>query len=333
VDYHSGEPFDGTDWTPTVTTSSVSWTTSAYAVNPNANALRWGTLYNFRFDANVAPGTSPVVIGLFRPGSPATVSPSTLTPGPCGGAPNGTACDDLNACTQTDSCLSGACAGSSPVTCAPLDTCHVAGTCNPTTGACSNPARPDGTACSDANACTTTDACQSGVCTGSNPVTCSAIDACHDAGSCEPTTGLCSSPAKPNGSPCDDANACTANDACQDGVCAGNGTALPGEVGSDVQVSHGGGITTISWSAAAGSSWSNVLRGLVSQLPVGPGGGDEVCLAPSFSGTTATDVDDPGLDAAFWYLIQGGSACGNGTYGFGGQNGVPSDPRQSTTCP
>ncbi len=70
VDYHSGEPIVGTDWTPTVMADQVLWTTETYAANPNANSLRWGTLYNFRFDANIAPGTGTVTMGLWRPGTP-----------------------------------------------------------------------------------------------------------------------------------------------------------------------------------------------------------------------------------------------------------------------
>ena len=37
------------------------------------------------------------------------------------------------------------------------------------TGACSNPAKANGTACNDGNACTQTDTCQSGTCTGAQP--------------------------------------------------------------------------------------------------------------------------------------------------------------------
>ncbi|HRI71951.1 MAG TPA: M36 family metallopeptidase, partial [Polyangium sp.] len=102
-------------------------------------------------------------------------------------APNGTACSDSNACTQMDSCQAGACVGANPVTCAASDQCHVAGTCNPTTGTCSNPNAPNGTTCNDNNACTQTDSCQTGVCTGANPVTCAASDQCHVAGTCNPT--------------------------------------------------------------------------------------------------------------------------------------------------
>jgi hypothetical protein len=42
----------------------------------------------------------------------------------------------------------------------------VAGTCDPTTGACSNPSATDGTACDDGNACTSADHCTGGVCGG-----------------------------------------------------------------------------------------------------------------------------------------------------------------------
>ena len=36
-----------------------------------------------------------------------------------------------------------------------------------------------------------------GVCTGSNPVTCTAFDSCHVAGTCSPATGVCSNPTSP----------------------------------------------------------------------------------------------------------------------------------------
>ncbi len=55
----------------------------------------------------------------------------------------------------------GACSGTA-VTCTAQDQCHTAGTCNPTSGACSNPTIADGTTCNDGNACTQADSCQSG---------------------------------------------------------------------------------------------------------------------------------------------------------------------------
>jgi hypothetical protein len=387
VDYHSGEPFDGTDWTPTVGATSVSWTTTAYAVNQNANALRWGTLYNFRFDANQAPGSAPVVVGLFKPGAPTTASVTTVVPGPCVGAPNGNACNDNNACTLTDSCQSGICTGStvvvcsatdachdagtcapatgvcsnpakangspctdanactqadtcqagscapgSPVVCAPLDQCHDAGLCNPANGACGNPNGPDGRTCSDGDACTQTDACQSGLCAGASPVVCTAIDACHDIGTCSSATGVCSNPAAADGTPCDDANDCTANDACTAGACAGEGPGAPGEVAADVLLSQSAGVTTISWSMPFGATWSSVLRGLVTGLPVGPGAGDEVCLDSGVIGSSAIDAETPNPGDTFWYLVAGGNPCAQGPYGFQVDGGVQT-PRVSTTCP
>jgi hypothetical protein len=140
---------------------------------------------------------------------------------------NGTPCDDGNLCTQVDTCQNGTCVGGNPVICSASDQCHEAGTCDPDTGLCSNPPKADGAPCDDGNPCTQTDTCQSGACVGGNPVVCTASDQCHVAGVCDPTTGTCSNPAKPNGAPCDDGNVCTSGDTCQGGVCT-SGTAVAG---------------------------------------------------------------------------------------------------------
>jgi len=86
---------------------------------------------------------------------------------------------------------------------------------------CTHTSLANGTACNDGNACTRTDRCSNAVCVGSNPVTCVALDQCHDPGVCAPATGLCSNPNKPNGTTCSDNNACTSPDACSAGVCVG----------------------------------------------------------------------------------------------------------------
>jgi hypothetical protein len=80
VFYHSGEPYVGTDWPPVVTSSSVSWQSETFAVNANANALRFGTLYNYRFDANAAPVDGTITIGLFKTGTPASVTVTASVP-------------------------------------------------------------------------------------------------------------------------------------------------------------------------------------------------------------------------------------------------------------
>jgi hypothetical protein len=102
VPYHSGEPYSGTDWTQVRNTSNVEWTTDTFTVNQNANALRWSTTYNFRFDANIAPVSGDIEIGLFRSGGTATavgvpVPGSFGLPTPyCFGDGSGTACPCAN---------------------------------------------------------------------------------------------------------------------------------------------------------------------------------------------------------------------------------------------
>ncbi len=85
VDYHSGEPYASTDWAGVVNATQVAWATQTHAQNVNANALRWDTIYNFWFDANVAPGQGSATINLFKPGSPSSVSGNIQVPGGAGG--------------------------------------------------------------------------------------------------------------------------------------------------------------------------------------------------------------------------------------------------------
>ena len=130
-------------------------------------------------------------------------NPST---GTCALVPkaDGTPCDDGNACTQSDVCLAGACTGQNPVVCEALDQCHAVGTCNATTGVCSNPERPDGSSCQDGDACTLRDECAGGVCVGSDPVVCSSSNPCVESAACDPTNGSCTFALKSDATPCDD---------------------------------------------------------------------------------------------------------------------------------
>jgi hypothetical protein len=87
VDYHSGDGLsgidrDGTDWPVTVGSGFVTWATEDYSSNPNANAVRWGTLYNFWFDADSPPAPTQVSIGLFTPGSEIALSTASEGPTP-----------------------------------------------------------------------------------------------------------------------------------------------------------------------------------------------------------------------------------------------------------
>src|SRR5439155_24911 len=120
-------------------------------------------------------------------------------------------------------CHGGSCTPGTAVVCGAPDQCHEARTCNPATGACSNPAKPNGTACSDDDACTVGDACQAGTCVPGAPVACTALDQCHNAATCNPAPGACSNPTKPNGTTCGAGDAGTRADTCEAGTCtAGN---------------------------------------------------------------------------------------------------------------
>ena len=150
---------------------------------------------------------------------------------PCAGKPEGATCDDADPSTSGEVCVSGQCADlCADVTCTALDQCHSAGTCDPATGLCSDPALPDGSACDDGDAGTSNDVCTSGTCGGLDlcaGVVCQDGDPqCQDPGVCSGPDGACSSPSdKPDGTACDDGDPSTAADQCSAGSCTG-GTAL-----------------------------------------------------------------------------------------------------------
>ena len=57
-----------TDWTATVASGAALWNTDTFALNPNANALRWSATFNFRFDSDASPVAGNATIGLFKTG-------------------------------------------------------------------------------------------------------------------------------------------------------------------------------------------------------------------------------------------------------------------------
>jgi hypothetical protein len=92
---HPGWAHDGTvgdagySSTPWDVAGSVTWSTETFAQNPNANAIRWGTLYNFSFDSpHEFLITAPATIGFFKTGGPITVD--VMVPVPGGGSPTPT---------------------------------------------------------------------------------------------------------------------------------------------------------------------------------------------------------------------------------------------------
>lgn len=84
VDYHDKDgsgnvTTDGTDWTSSFSGGAVTWSYVNVA-GADDNALRWGTLYNFRFDCNLAPVTGNTTLGQFKVANNLTAK--TVIPAP-----------------------------------------------------------------------------------------------------------------------------------------------------------------------------------------------------------------------------------------------------------
>ncbi len=67
---HSGEVFNNTPWSMNRTSGSMAFacTTAYNATNDTGNALRWGTMFNFWFDADSAPAAASATasMGLYK---------------------------------------------------------------------------------------------------------------------------------------------------------------------------------------------------------------------------------------------------------------------------
>eukprot|EP00756_Hemistasia_phaeocysticola_P033178 Hpha_TRINITY_DN16452_c0_g3::TRINITY_DN16452_c0_g3_i1::g.161318::m.161318 len=151
--------------------------------------------------------------------------------------PNGYPCDDGDVNTADDRCFQGQCLGSdkciNTICRDPGDQCMEKGVCDPTTGNCTSLPRPDGAACDDGDASTADDQCRKGVCGGNDlcPQACD-VKACHDAGTCDPNTGLCSYNASADLSACDSngtpgeciAGTCQPKDFCRGVTCTAKDT-------------------------------------------------------------------------------------------------------------
>lgn len=88
IDYRNGDGEgnvnrSGTDWATDMSGNKVGWATEPYSVNTNANAIRWGTMYNFRFVADTPPDNATATIGLWRPaasGEPVSFTARVVAP-------------------------------------------------------------------------------------------------------------------------------------------------------------------------------------------------------------------------------------------------------------
>ncbi len=134
----------------------------------------------------------------------------------------GAACDDGLFCTTGETCDAvGQCSGA-PRDCSNLDgPCVASVTCNENTDQCLVASlEPIDTPCNTNDLCSVGTCGVGGICNATNPVDCSSLDGPCSAGVCDMATGMCSSAPSPDGSACDDGDACTVNTTCQAGTCA-----------------------------------------------------------------------------------------------------------------
>jgi len=69
-------------------------------------------------------------------------------------------------------------------------------------------------------------------------VDCATPDPCHTGDQCDSKTGLCLWTFSPNGSSCDDGNACTQKDTCEAGYCRGATIGCPAPANECLFVGH-----------------------------------------------------------------------------------------------
>jgi hypothetical protein len=137
---------------------------------------------------------------------------------------NGQFCTPTDLCLVNATCLNGTCSGGTPKDCffAPVpDVCHVA-VCNPMNGQCEPVPGNDGAPCVDPmDLCTLNKTCDAGNCQGGFPLDCSNLTQGCNIGICDQATGMCTTMSVMNGQVCDDLNACTVGETCNNQVCSG----------------------------------------------------------------------------------------------------------------
>ncbi|MDP6479931.1 MAG: hypothetical protein QGI75_07790 [Phycisphaerales bacterium] len=91
--YHSGETIDNAPWNWEHSDGVLTFWTDAHTSENNMTgaAIRWGTLANFRFDADAAPTDGDLTLGLWRPGPGAASYDVAVKVPDCEGCP-----EDLN---------------------------------------------------------------------------------------------------------------------------------------------------------------------------------------------------------------------------------------------
>jgi hypothetical protein len=219
-----------------------------------------------------------------------------------GTKPETTPCDDGNACTTGESCHSGVCNGGTLKICVASDVCHAAGTCNPASGACSDPIGNEGGACADATTpCLIGRTCKGGVCTGGSQKVCPPSDSCHNPGTCDPATGNCSNPSASAGTTCGTNQVCDSGGNCV--ACTSGATCSPATCKT--------GVTSCSTGTSACSPTGNSANGTLC-------GTDGLCFngacgsCANFVGGTSCGTNKVCKNGLCVTRLPNGNSCGLG---------------------
>jgi len=150
--------------------------------------------------------------------NPCTTDSCTPTQGCKHALTSGAACDDKDQCTGAGLCAAGVCQKGTRITCDDNNPC-TSDQCDAVQGCVQIQITGS---CDDGDACTGAGTCQLGTCVAGAPISCDDGNSCT-ADYCKAGTG-CSTLPRSN-VPCNDNDACTTNDTCQQGRCLG-GAAL-----------------------------------------------------------------------------------------------------------
>lgn len=209
------EGYSNAPWAVTIAGGRIEWSCDTFATDPNANAIRWGTMYNFWFEAPAAPVSSAAKVGRYQPGfGPSDVNAAVV-------GPTFEDCNNNLIPDSADLLAGGLDCDANGI----LDACELAG------ADCNADAIPDKCqmATSDCNANGMFDSCETGALDcDANGVPDNCELAAHDCNgngihdACELAGGDCNA----NGVPDTCESDCDADgiiDACQNGDCNANG--------------------------------------------------------------------------------------------------------------
>jgi hypothetical protein len=80
IGFHDSDADPTNDWQVTLENGTIRWETDTYGNNPDAHALSFGMMYNFRFDSDAPPVAIDATLGVFKPTGPAEVVAATRGP-------------------------------------------------------------------------------------------------------------------------------------------------------------------------------------------------------------------------------------------------------------